>query len=172
MARGPIFLNRHHYHPTFPRHFNPSVFTPWVFFSVFSYPIQKRVARRDPNRRLVLMREKEKGGERWIDRTGRGGCGGRGGRRNCSAFARLFQQAVTATVQPPPQLSLSLSLLPPFLTLSPVFDVRSKAAVIFFSPLPPPPPLPVSLSGGKERGSAKCHVVVLGQVCRVMWRHF
>lgn len=62
VARGPIFLNRHHYHPAFPRRFNPGVFTPWVFFSVFSYPIQKRVARRDPNRRLVLMREKEEGG--------------------------------------------------------------------------------------------------------------
>lgn len=138
MARGLIFLNRHHYHPVFPRHFNPSVFTPWVFFSVFSYPIQKCVARRDPNRRLVLMREKEKGG-RWIDRGG----GGTEIARHLPGFSsKLSRQPCN---HPPNSLFLSLSLLPPFLTLSPVFDVRSKAAVIFFFPLSLPPSLSLSL---------------------------
>lgn len=42
-----------------------------------------------------------------------------------------------ATPTPPHHPTLPL---PPFLTFSPVFDVRSKAAVIFFFPLSLPPP--------------------------------
>lgn len=73
------------------------------------------MARPDPNRRQVLMRDTER--ERWIDRRGE---------RNCSALPASCHGRDGTAFFPFPPLSSPL-----FLTLSPAFDVRSKAAVIF-----------------------------------------
>lgn len=116
--------------------------TPYSPTTLIPYPLgsscvfifhPKCVAHRDPNLRQVLMRERERGGGHKDEETDRLNGKEKEGQRNCLAFARLFQQAVTAEMQPPPF----------FFSLSLVFDVRSKAAVTphhhhHHSPSPPP----------------------------------
>lgn len=74
------------------------------------------------------------------------------------SFSKLSQQRCNRFLlhphpppPPPPTFSFFSS------TRSPVFDVRSKAAVIFFFFFSPSS---FSLSGGREHGSAECHVVL------------
>lgn len=92
----------------------------------------KCVARRDPNRRQVLMREREREEnikmKRRIDRMVKREKDREIARHLPGFSSKLSQQRCN----PPPPL---------FLTLAPVFDVRSKAAVTphhHHSPSPPP----------------------------------
>lgn len=119
----------------------------------------KHVARRDPNQRRVLMSERN---------TQRGWDGEIEGRERkkeertekllcvCQAPSASCHSRDVTVFSPPPSLFFPLSrqcLMSDLKLLSSFF------------------PSSFSLSGGREHGSAECHVV-LGWVCCVMWRHF